>query len=197
MKKIFAFLIFTTLFFSNAYADSEDGFLWDLTKDMTKAVASELVKTAVAEGLDNNKSENEIKRLHEIINKMRRNKLYEDGKIQELEDRVNKLKNILSELKSGKSTQLQKENISTLPYGRWFVILGSYKAKDYQKASNKKAMLEKRNFIGVEIYNTDDYPNLENGLHIVNIGPLSKKYALDLKDKLKVIIPDAYIKSGW
>ena len=180
-----------------AIANNNDSFLWDLTKDMTKAVASELVKSAIAENLkDNNyyKSENEIKRLKNIISTLRNNKEFKEAKIQELETNINKLQSILLELKLGSKIQLHKLKNEKLANGRWFVILGSYKPKDYQKAIAKKTMLERKNFIGVDIFNTDNYPNLKSGLYIVNIGPLSKEYALRLQNKLKAVIPDAYIK---
>ena len=204
MKIILNIMILVIFMSSNCnvvFANNNDNFWWGLTKDMTKAVASELVKSAVAEELKNDNSyhkhENEIDRLNNIIYTLRNNKEFKEEKIKKLEVNINRIQTLLHELKSGKTTQLQELKKEQIIGGRWFVILGSYKYKDYNKAITKKSMLEKKGFIGVEIFNTDNYPNLKNGLYIVNIGPLSKQYAFRVQNKLNTIIPDAYIKSGW
>lgn len=201
MRNLLKLLLFFYIINTPVFAENNDSFLWDLTKDMTKAVASELVKSAVAEGLNKgesySKSESEINRLNNLIFNLKRKQIYKNEKIKELEDNVNNLQTILSELKTGSTNKLTQKRLNILISDRWFVILGSYKEKDLHKAIARKKMLEKKRYFGVEINDTNDYKNLNKGWYFLNIGPLSKPYASKLQKELKNIIPDAYIKSGW
>jgi len=177
-----------------------DNFLWDLTKDMTKAVAVEVVRNAVANKMNGSnvrKSEKEIARLNRVIYSFKSNNTYSESRIKELEDELNAVQATLSKLKSGSKTIKYFDNQTNFSGERWFVILGSYLPRDYKKASKRKSEIEGYGFVGVEIYDTNEYPNLKNDLYIVNIGPLSKPYAAMLKEKLVNAIPDTYIKSGW
>lgn len=80
---------------------------------------------------------------------------------------------------------------------RYFIILGSYPKSQYFDASKRLDYLKSFGYVDLFVGDTNNYPNLTNELYIVAIGPLSKHYALELKERLSSVVPDAYVKSGW
>lgn len=80
--------------------------------------------------------------------------------------------------------------------GKWLVILGSYSEAEIHGANERLALVCSRGY-DARIVNSDNYPNLKGGLWIVVMGPYTKNNAESLKNKMRSIVSDAYIKSGW
>ena len=79
--------------------------------------------------------------------------------------------------------------------GDWFVILGSYKRWELDKA-NERVQLLYREGVATEIIDSNLYPNLTKDLFVVVIGPMSKPDAEREKNALRKFVSDAFIKTG-
>lgn len=204
LKQTILTLIFCATTSGVVYADFND-FFWDVTGDVVGTVGSELIKGAMSNKprtVELKKSQIEINRLSNIVSNLKNNNSYSEDKIKDLESKVEYLQNTIDDIRSNspniqnRLNHINKSYLS-LKNGKWFVILGSYSASDIDKANKRKKLIESEGFYGVAIYNTNNYPNLTKNLNFVNFGPLSKEYALRVKNKLLKVVPDAYIKSGW
>jgi hypothetical protein len=111
-----------------------------------------------------------------------------------------KLFKINQKVTSAQQAELPASSIFEQPaqkLGKWFVILGSYPKYQRTKAYERQRYLTNLGYTGISVKDTENYPNLRNGLVIVTIGPLSKENAIEQKQQLISIIPDAYVKSGY
>ncbi|MEZ5429414.1 MAG: SPOR domain-containing protein [Pyrinomonadaceae bacterium] len=79
--------------------------------------------------------------------------------------------------------------------GKWFVILGSYPQSQSGRARERLQYARSKGF-NATIINTNNYPNLRNGLFVVVMGPFSKAGAQSTLSRVKPSISDAYVKSG-
>jgi hypothetical protein len=77
----------------------------------------------------------------------------------------------------------------------WFVILRTF-SKSEQVKANQRLSLIRRSGFDARIVDTDDYPNLRNGLLAVAMGPYSFVMAKNVLSKVRPAVPEAYIKSG-
>ena len=77
----------------------------------------------------------------------------------------------------------------------WFVILRTF-SKSEQVKANQRLSLIRRSGFDARIVDTDDYPNLRNGLLAVVMGPYSFVAAKNVLNKVRPAVPEAYIKSG-
>jgi hypothetical protein len=82
------------------------------------------------------------------------------------------------------------------PEGRWFIIIGTYPKTDLSKANERLGFVRYKGY-DAHLIDTDDYPNMKDGLWAVVIGPYRKDYAQELADKVRAVFPEAYVKSGW
>ena len=80
-------------------------------------------------------------------------------------------------------------------HGRFFVIMGSFPKAAETSANQRLAHLRDKN-IKTHIIDTNNYPNLTNGLYAVVMGPYNRDYAIFKNIKAKELVPDAYVKSG-
>ena len=78
--------------------------------------------------------------------------------------------------------------------GNWVIILGSYPHHSKRKALRRKAYLNRKG-LKVWIADTDDYPNVRNGLWAVVMGPYSKTQARSSLRRARGYVRDAYVKS--
>jgi formylglycine-generating enzyme required for sulfatase activity len=90
----------------------------------------------------------------------------------------------------------RKETPPAVSESKWLVVLGSYLKEDRQKAEEMLALLQPHSS-GVRIVDTQDYPNLRSGLWAVVAGPFDKDTAEREKQRLRPIVPDTFIRSGW
>lgn len=79
--------------------------------------------------------------------------------------------------------------------GDWFVILGSFKRWELDKANDRVKFLYRQG-VPTQIIDSNDYSNLTNELFVVVIGPMSKPDAEREKNALRKFVKDAYIKTG-
>ena len=80
---------------------------------------------------------------------------------------------------------------------RWFIVLGSYDRKDLALAQDQAERLAGRG-LTVTLADTDDFPNLKDGLWAVALGPFNTTEAAEkMVRRARGLVPDAYIKSGW
>jgi len=104
------------------------------------------------------------------------------------------------ELTIASARQVQNAVTGQVPIGstanKWFIILGSYPKVEREKAEERLTLLRPHG-VGIRIVDTQDFPNLRIGLWAVVAGPFSKDTAEKEKSRLKAVIPDAFIKSGW
>ncbi|MBA3322786.1 MAG: hypothetical protein H0T45_15245 [Pyrinomonadaceae bacterium] len=77
----------------------------------------------------------------------------------------------------------------------WFVILRTFSKSEHVKA-NQHLSLIRRSGVDARIVDTNDYPNLKNGLLAVVMGPYSFVAAKNVLNKVRPAVPEAYIKSG-
>jgi hypothetical protein len=82
------------------------------------------------------------------------------------------------------------------PEGRWFIMIGTYPKTDLNKANERLSFVRYKGY-DARLIDTDDYPNMKDGLWAVVLGPYRKDYAQELADKVRAVFPDAYVKSGW
>ena len=80
--------------------------------------------------------------------------------------------------------------------GKWFVILGSFQKTERRNAERQLRLIQRMGH-DVKIVDSDNYPNLKDGLWVVLMGPYNESYANDLVKKLRPVVPGAYAKSGW
>ena len=80
-------------------------------------------------------------------------------------------------------------------HGRYFVIMGSFPRHNSAGALQRMSYLSPLG-ISAHIIDTNNYPNLTNGLHAVVMGPYNRDYAVFKSIKAKQAVPDAYIKIG-
>lgn len=80
--------------------------------------------------------------------------------------------------------------------GDYFVILGSYSHAKAGEARERQRALVSRG-VDAQIIDTDDYPNLADGLYAIVLGPFSRQSALDTLPYAKDHVRDAYVKSGY
>ena len=74
--------------------------------------------------------------------------------------------------------------------GAWFAIGGCYQSS---AAANRRAAR-----LGVNVVDTNDYPNLRNGWYCAAIGPFDRHSAeLNRQQFIAQGIHDAYVKRGW
>ena len=77
----------------------------------------------------------------------------------------------------------------------WFVILRTFSKSEQVKAKRRLGLIRRFGF-GARIVDTDDFPNLRNGLLAVVMGPYSFIEAKNVLSQVRPAVPDAYIKSG-
>jgi uncharacterized membrane protein YgcG len=90
----------------------------------------------------------------------------------------------------------QSAPVSQPSSGTWFVVLGSFPKNDREKANQRLQSVQASGY-SASIIDTDNYPGLSGGLWAVVMGPYSKASAKSVADQIRVVRPDAYIKSGW
>lgn len=74
--------------------------------------------------------------------------------------------------------------------GAWFAIGGCYQSS---AAANRQAAR-----LGVNVVDTNDYPNFRNGWYCAAIGPFDRRSAeLNRQQFIAQGVPDAYVKRGW
>jgi hypothetical protein len=78
----------------------------------------------------------------------------------------------------------------------WFVILGSYPKAEINKAKTRREFIRARGYDS-QIIDSDQYPNLRDGLWVLVKGPYFKIDAERIRNKMRALVPDAYAKSGW
>lgn len=84
--------------------------------------------------------------------------------------------------------------ISTrIPEGNWLVILGSFPKVQSDRAEQRANLCQASGY-GARVIDTDQYPKLTPGLWAVILGPYSKDQALDMRNKTRSIVRDAYVK---
>lgn len=79
--------------------------------------------------------------------------------------------------------------------GKYFVILGSFPRSQPGKARLRLQRARSRG-LNARIINTNNFPNLRNGLIAVVVGPLSKSDAQNALRRARSVSSDAYIKAG-
>lgn len=102
----------------------------------------------------------------------------------------------LLEAKRLAALEAERREQQTTPPGDWFVILGSFGHSGRQAAIDRQNWLRSQG-VDASIINTDDYPNLRNGLYAVVLGPYSKSAAQSALPTAKRAVSDAYVKSGY
>jgi serine/threonine protein kinase len=85
----------------------------------------------------------------------------------------------------------------TPPAGHYFIIMGSFPHAQWVKADERLRKLENAGVPGVRIIDSDDYPNLRDGLWVAVSGPYQKAYAVTQCSDMKAFVKDCYVKSGW
>ena len=80
-------------------------------------------------------------------------------------------------------------------HGRFFVIMGSFPQKSLRGAEQRVAYLKNQG-IKAHLIDTNNYPNLTDGLYAAVMGPYNRDYAIFKNIKAKQAVGDAYIKSG-
>ncbi|MGI9382493.1 MAG: hypothetical protein ACR2PO_05015 [Methyloligellaceae bacterium] len=74
--------------------------------------------------------------------------------------------------------------------GAWFAVGGCYKSG---AAANRQAAR-----LGVNVVDTNDYPNFRNGWYCAAIGPFDRRNAeLNRQQFVAQGVYDAYVKRGW
>ena len=113
----------------------------------------------------------------------------------------------MEDLKPGKSkthhapkrlVNLEKRSLGKTEspeHGRYFVIMGSFPKQNRIGAERRVAYLKDQG-IKAHMIDTNEYPNLTDGLHAVVMGPYNRDYAIFKNIKAKEAVSDAYIKSG-
>jgi hypothetical protein len=80
---------------------------------------------------------------------------------------------------------------------KWLVIVGSFPKRNRPAAEERLRALMNTGY-EADLIDTDKYPNLRPGLWAVVLGPYeSEAQALEAKDKVRRVMPDAYVKPGW
>ena len=80
-------------------------------------------------------------------------------------------------------------------HGRYFVIMGSFPKADLRRAQKRVQNLHDQE-INVHMIDTNEYPNLTNGLYAVVQGPYNRDYAIFKRVRAKELVADSYVKSG-
>jgi len=80
-----------------------------------------------------------------------------------------------------------------IPEGNWVVILGSFPKMQPDRAEQRAHLCQESGY-KARIIETDDYPNLTPGLLAVVLGPYSRDQALEMRNRTRSIVRDAYIK---
>ncbi len=82
--------------------------------------------------------------------------------------------------------------------GNYLVIAGSFSIYNGGgDAQQRLSYVHGCGFSQAYIVNTDNYPNLRNGLYAVVVGPLSYGAAQNMTNAMRGCVGDAYSKSGW
>lgn len=109
-------------------------------------------------------------------------------------------------LKKLENNQIEGSTKELIPYKKpiviptvsnnenWYVILGSFSKEGFDDANSMIHILAKKNY-NAHLINTDNYSNLRNNLWAVVMGPYTKSHAEEIKNNVRSIVPDAYIKS--
>lgn len=100
------------------------------------------------------------------------------------------------EAKQKESTSPTTKQLPPPSSGTYFVVLGSYPRKDYEKAGQRLQSIQGLGY-DASLIDSDNYPGLRSGLWVVVIGPYSKSYAKSVAAQIKPLRSDVYIKSGW
>lgn len=80
-----------------------------------------------------------------------------------------------------------------IPSGNWYVVLGSYSKSERVKADARLGFI-RNNGYDAYLVDTDNNPTFRSGLWAVVMGPYQKGYAKNVVNKLRPVIPDAYVK---
>jgi serine/threonine protein kinase len=80
-----------------------------------------------------------------------------------------------------------------IPSGNWYVVLGSYPKSERVKADARLGFI-RHNGYDAYLVDTDNNPTFRSGLWAVVMGPYQKGYAKNIVNKLRPVIPDAYVK---
>jgi SPOR domain len=80
--------------------------------------------------------------------------------------------------------------------GTWFIVLGSFPNVESEKADQRLRNVQGQGY-SAAIIDTDRYPGLRAGFLSVVVGPYTQSEAKTQLAKVKTVIPDAYVKSGW
>jgi uncharacterized caspase-like protein len=92
--------------------------------------------------------------------------------------------------------QEEQERVAAVPSGDWFIILGSWPKSQRWKADQRLGYLRQKG-VKARVIDTNDYPNLSNGLLAVVIGPHDKPSAEETLVSVRKVVGDAYIKSAY
>ncbi len=203
IKKILPVMLLVSLVILGTSAEAGLGkFALKVLRQVIVGVSVDIATNKINESIDNNQEKRDeyldkLGSLRQQISQAEEQKNYpEQLELQEM-------KQVLQELDSfvnGKGGNLQDidNSLSKIRSDEgWFVILGSYPKARLNEAKKRKDKLQNYGYVGIYIADTDDYPNLRNGLYIVTLGPLQKKDAKRFKNELATYVSDAYIKSGW
>ncbi len=114
-------------------------------------------------------------------------------KIDELKPRKKKTIRASTRLILSEMSELgQNENDE---HGRYFVIMGSFPKADLARAEKRVRFLRDQG-IKAHMIDTNNYPNLTDGLYAVVMGPYNRDYAIFKKVRAREAVADAYVKAG-
>lgn len=89
------------------------------------------------------------------------------------------------------------EGVATPAAGAtWFIVLGSYPHHEDLKAEERLSFVQGRGVSATKV-DTGNYPGFRKGYYSVVVGPFGKSEARRLLPGMKLIVNDAYIRSGW
>ena len=80
--------------------------------------------------------------------------------------------------------------------GDWFVVVGGGRQRGEAQIGERQRQLERAGFRTV-LVDSDDFPNFNQGLAVLVIGPQPEGEARRVLRDVRRVVPDAYVKSGW
>ncbi|MDM8560995.1 SPOR domain-containing protein [Candidatus Parabeggiatoa sp. HSG14] len=203
LKKSLPMMLLVFLVTLGANAEAGLGKIaWKVVRQVVVGVSVDIATDKVKESIDNNQEKRDeylgkLGDLHQQISQAEEQNGYPDQlELQETKQVLQELESFVNE--KGGSLQDIDDGLSKIRSDEgWFVILGSYPKARLNEAKKRKDKLQNYGYVGIYIADTDNYPNLRNGLYIVTLGPLQKRDAKRFKNELTRYVSDAYIKSGW
>jgi hypothetical protein len=103
-----------------------------------------------------------------------------------------------SESPSGQPSPVKQIEPSKVAHstGTWLIILSTFTKAERSKANEKLDLLRSLAY-DVHLVDTDQYPNLKKGFLAIVMGPQSKDAAKNALNKVRLVAPGSYLKSGW